>query len=92
VDALVRGYRYTLGHPEQSARELESQVPGLEPSLVRAQLSGLLPAFRAADGHIGELQVPTLRAWARWEARFGIVRRAPDVASMFEPAFAQKAG
>jgi ABC-type nitrate/sulfonate/bicarbonate transport system substrate-binding protein len=92
VDALVRGYRYTLGHPEQSAQELERQVPGLEPSLVRAQLSGLLPAFRAADGHIGELQVPTLRAWARWEARFGIVRRAPDVASMFDPAFAPKAG
>jgi ABC-type nitrate/sulfonate/bicarbonate transport system substrate-binding protein len=92
VDALVRGYRYTLAHPEQSAQELEAKVPGLQPSLVRAQLTGLLPAFRAADGRVGELQIPTLRAWARWEARFGIVRRAPDVAGMFDPAFAQKAG
>jgi ABC-type nitrate/sulfonate/bicarbonate transport system substrate-binding protein len=88
VDALTHGYRYTLLHPQQSAGDLEHQVPGLEPSLVRAQLTRLLPAFHAADGHIGELNVATLRAWARWEARFGIVSRAPDVTSMFDPAFA----
>jgi hypothetical protein len=55
---------------------------------VRAQLSRLLPAFHAADGHIGELNVATLRAWARWEARFGIVRRAPDVGRVFALGFA----
>jgi putative hydroxymethylpyrimidine transport system substrate-binding protein len=92
VDALARGYRYTLSHPEQSARDLERQVPGLEPSLVRAQLTGLLPAFRSTNGRVGELQGPTLRAWAGWEARFGIVRRAPDVATMFDPDFAAKIG
>jgi putative hydroxymethylpyrimidine transport system substrate-binding protein len=92
VDALVRGYRYTLGHPQQSAQDLERRVPGLDPSLVRAQLTGLLPAFRAADGRVGELQLPTLRSWAAWEARFGIVRRVPDVASMFDPAFAANVG
>ena len=92
VDALVRGYRYTLGHPQQSAEDLEAKVSGLDPSLVTAQLTGLLPAFRSADGHVGELQVPTLRAWAAWESRFGIVRRAPDVASMFDPALARNSG
>jgi hypothetical protein len=25
-----------------------------------------------------------LRSWARWEARFGIVKRTPDVATMFD--------
>ena len=84
LDALERGYRYTLEHPQQSADDLEHQVPGLDRSLVQAQLTGLLPAFRAPDGRIGELNAATLRAWAAWEARFGIVSRAPDVARMFD--------
>jgi ABC-type nitrate/sulfonate/bicarbonate transport system substrate-binding protein len=88
VDALARGYLYTELHPQQSAKELEQEVPGLDPSLVRAQLTGLLPAFRAVDGRVGELNVARLRAWASWEARFGIVSRPPDVATMFDPGFA----
>ena len=90
VDALGRGYLYTLLHPQQSAQDLERQVPGLDPSLVQAQLKGLLPAFHAGDGRIGELSAQTLRTWARWEARFGIVPRAPDVAQAFAPSFAAK--
>lgn len=88
VDALERGYQYTVLHPQQSAADLEREVPGLDPSLVRAQLTGLLPAFHAPDGHIGELNAATLRAWAAWEARFRIVNQAPDVARMFDPSFA----
>jgi hypothetical protein len=30
-----------------------------------------------------------LRAWARWEARFGIVKRVPDVARMFDFAISR---
>jgi ABC-type nitrate/sulfonate/bicarbonate transport system substrate-binding protein len=88
VDALERGYLHTVLHPDQSVKDLEHEVPGLDPSLVRAQLTGLLPAFRAPDGRIGELNPATLRAWARWETRFGIVTRAPDVASMFDLSLA----
>ncbi len=92
VDALVRGYEYTLSDPGQAARELEQQVPGLAPKLVSAQLTALLPAFRAADGHVGELNKATLDTWAGWEARFGIVSRPPDVSTMFDPAFAAPGG
>jgi putative hydroxymethylpyrimidine transport system substrate-binding protein len=92
VDALVHGYLYTSLHPQQGADDLERQVPGLDPSLVRAQLARLLPAFNPAGGHIGELKLSTLHAWARWEARFGIVSHPPDVAAMFDPAFSGKTG
>ncbi len=92
VNALVRGYEYTLSDPGQAARELEQQVPGLAPKLVSAQLTALLPAFRAADGHVGELNKATLDTWAGWEARFGIVSRPPDVGTTFDPAFAAAAG
>jgi NitT/TauT family transport system substrate-binding protein/putative hydroxymethylpyrimidine transport system substrate-binding protein len=92
VDALVRGYLYTSLHPQQSAADFEREVPGLDASLVRAQLSGLLPAFSPLNAHIGEFELATLRTWARWEARFGIVSHPPDVAAMFDPAFAGKSG
>jgi ABC-type nitrate/sulfonate/bicarbonate transport system substrate-binding protein len=88
VRALVAGYEFTLAHPAASAADLEGLVPGLSPSLVAAQLHALLPAFRAADGRVGALDPSTLGSWARWEARFGIVSRPPDVAAMFDPSFA----
>jgi NitT/TauT family transport system substrate-binding protein/putative hydroxymethylpyrimidine transport system substrate-binding protein len=84
VAALVAGYGFTLAHPARSASDLESLVSGLDPALVRAQLSALLPAFRAADGRVGELDPGALERWSAWEVRFGIVARAPDVASTFD--------
>jgi ABC-type nitrate/sulfonate/bicarbonate transport system substrate-binding protein len=87
VRALVRGYGVTLTDPEGSAADLESQVPGLDPKLVAAELSAEEPAFLAPDGRFGELALSTLLRWGRWEARFGIVPRAPDVTRAFDPEF-----
>jgi ABC-type nitrate/sulfonate/bicarbonate transport system substrate-binding protein len=87
VRALVRGYGITVAAPRSSERDLESLVPGLDPKLVGAQLAALASAFHAPDGRIGELNRSTLRAWARWEARFGIVRTPPDVTAAFQPAY-----
>ncbi len=88
VDALVYGYDFTQFNPSRSARDLEEFVPGLDPRLVRAQLNALLPAFQGPDHRAGELDPARLRAWASWEARFGIVRRPPDVARAIDPSFA----
>ena len=88
VDALVYGYEFTQFNPARSAKDLEEFAPGLDPGLVLAQLDALLPAFQAPGGHVGELDPARLRAWAAWEARFGIVARAPDVARAFDPSFA----
>ena len=87
VQALVRGYSTVLRDPQAGERALETLVPGLDPGLVTAELRGLLPAFRLPGEQVGELDPRTLQAWARWEVRFGIVNRAPDVASMFAPGF-----
>jgi putative hydroxymethylpyrimidine transport system substrate-binding protein len=87
VRALVRGYGFTLAHPAQSASELESLAPGLDRKLVAAQLAALLPAFRGADGRAGTLATGSLRAWAAWEARFGIVSKPPNVGAAFDPAY-----
>jgi ABC-type nitrate/sulfonate/bicarbonate transport system substrate-binding protein len=71
VRALVRGYGVTVSDPEGSQADLESLVPGLE----------------APDGHVGELNLAALESWSAWEARFGIVRRPPDVFKTFDPRF-----
>jgi hypothetical protein len=33
--------------------------------------------------------MPTLRAWAAWEARFHLVSRPPNVAQMFDARFSR---
>ncbi len=90
VKALVRGYDATLADPTAAAHALESRVPGLDASLVGLELHGLLPAFRGPGGHFGVLDLARLRAWATWEARFGIVKHPPDVATTFATAFAPR--
>jgi ABC-type nitrate/sulfonate/bicarbonate transport system substrate-binding protein len=88
VHAVVEGYEAVLRDPRAGAAALESQVSGLSPRLVKEQLAGELPAFRpAGGGPVGALVPATLRSWARWEVRFGIVRRRPDVGQMFTQRF-----
>jgi hypothetical protein len=48
----------------------------------------LAPAFSGPGGRVGVLDPRTLHDWAIWEARFGIVRRPPDVARAFDPSLA----
>jgi len=92
VSALVQGYRFTITNPARSAADLERLVPGLDHALVSAELAGLLPAFRAPDGRVGEFSASMLRRWAAWEARFRVVSRPPAVGSTFDPSIASSAG
>jgi putative hydroxymethylpyrimidine transport system substrate-binding protein len=88
VRALVRGYHLALAQPAVGQHALESQVPGLNHALDSAELAGLGAAFRGPEGHFGVLDPALLRRWAAWEARFGIVKSPPDVATTFDTAFA----
>jgi ABC-type nitrate/sulfonate/bicarbonate transport system substrate-binding protein len=92
VKALVRGYRFTLASPRAAAADLERLAPGVAAKLVAEELPGELPAFKGPNGQVGELDPHVLRAWAAWEARFGIVKRPPDLARMFDRRFLAQAG
>jgi NitT/TauT family transport system substrate-binding protein/putative hydroxymethylpyrimidine transport system substrate-binding protein len=50
-----------------------------DPGLVRAQLAAVAPALRPAV----VLDTAALRAWARFDVRFGILERRPDVKTLF---------
>lgn len=87
VKTLTEGYQEALAHPAAGARALESQVSGLDASLVSAELPGLEKAFTGPEHRFGIFDMALLARWARWEARFGIVKRPPDVRTMFDAAF-----
>ncbi|HET9123945.1 MAG TPA: ABC transporter substrate-binding protein [Solirubrobacteraceae bacterium] len=87
VRTLTEGYDAAIAHPAAAARVLEHQVSGLDPSLVSAELPGELRAFTGPEHRFGVFDMALLRRWARWEARFGIVSRPPDVRAAFDPAF-----
>jgi ABC-type nitrate/sulfonate/bicarbonate transport system substrate-binding protein len=88
VHALQRGYRAAATDPTAAVRALTSRVGGLNASSVRAQLNGELPALHATGSDVvGALPPAVLDSWARWEQRFGIVKRRPDVATMFTSRF-----
>jgi putative hydroxymethylpyrimidine transport system substrate-binding protein len=90
VAALVRGYDTALADPRLGQRSLESQVPGLNHQLDSAELAALRPAFTGPEGRFGVLDMPLLRTWAAWEAKFGIVHGMPDVSAMFDTGFAPR--
>jgi ABC-type nitrate/sulfonate/bicarbonate transport system substrate-binding protein len=88
VRTLTAGYTYVLKHPAAGRRYLESQVTGLSKPAVSQQLTAELPAFLPrGGGTYGSLEPSVLGAWARWELKFGIVKRRPDIAAMFNRSF-----
>ena len=88
VHTLVAGYNYVLKHPQAGARDLESQVSGLSNKAVGQQLQAELPAFLPkGGGAYGSLVPSVLTTWAKWEAKFGIVKRAPKVSAIFNGSF-----
>jgi len=88
VRTLVAGYQYVLNHPRKGEEYLESEVSGLSKRAVSQQLAAELPAFLPSGGGMyGSLNPSVLSAWARWEARFGIVKKAPNLKTMFDRSF-----
>jgi len=84
VRALVRGYGVAVHDPASSLADLEAAVPGLDAHQLAAQLDALEPALSPPGERIGALDPQVLARWAQWEARFGIVKRPPDVARLFD--------
>jgi ABC-type nitrate/sulfonate/bicarbonate transport system substrate-binding protein len=88
VAALQRGYAFTLADPESSASDLLARVRRVSRDEVMGQLDVLSSVLTGPTGRPGELDLPILRRWAAWEARVGIVRRAPDVGTAFVTRYA----
>jgi ABC-type nitrate/sulfonate/bicarbonate transport system substrate-binding protein len=88
VDALRRGYAFTLRDPESSASDLVSEAPDTDRQQILDQLNVLTAVFTGPTGQPGGLDRGVLEQWARWEARFGITKQPPDVADAFVTRYA----
>lgn len=81
VEATGEGYAGVVEQPQRALAALTEQVPALDRAEQRAQLEALLAAD--ALGPTILLDGGVLRAWAQWDARHGIVARAPRVGDAF---------
>jgi ABC-type nitrate/sulfonate/bicarbonate transport system substrate-binding protein len=90
VAALQRGYREAFIDPESAVQSVTGQVRGLRTAPVAAELDRLGTAFQGTLQTFGALDRARLQAWAAWEARTGIVKRAPDVARAFDGRYVMK--
>ena len=75
---LERGTRAALRDREATIEELV-RASGADEPLVRAQLEAVAPALRPPL----QLDREALEGWAEFDARFGILRSAPDVERAF---------
>jgi putative hydroxymethylpyrimidine transport system substrate-binding protein len=86
VRALRRGYEEAINDPESAVEALVERA-GVQRDPTRRELDAVSPAFTEGVTRYGALDPTALEAWARWEARFGITKRPPDVARAFAPGF-----
>jgi len=86
VRALRRGYEETINDPDSAVSALVDAAH-VDRAETARELDAVSPAFTEGATQYGELDPAALRAWARWEARFGITKRPPDVARAFAPGF-----
>jgi ABC-type nitrate/sulfonate/bicarbonate transport system substrate-binding protein len=92
VAALARGYEEVLSDPENGITALMQAVSGLDREQLGRELDAVSPSFTAGARGFGELNRARLEAWARWEKRFGITKREPEVALAFDGRYVPAPG
>jgi NitT/TauT family transport system substrate-binding protein/putative hydroxymethylpyrimidine transport system substrate-binding protein len=80
LDELAEGTRSALADRSATVADLV-EASGADEALVQAQLEAVAPALVPPI----RLDRRALRGWARFDARFGILERAPDVRRAFPP-------
>src|SRR5215211_1740188 len=75
---LEDGTRAALADRDATVADIV-RASGADEALVRAQLAAVAPALRPPV----RLDRSALEGWARFDARFGILKRPPDVAAVF---------
>jgi putative hydroxymethylpyrimidine transport system substrate-binding protein len=78
LKAIALGTEAALDHRAATIEELV-RASGADEPLMRAQLAAVAPALRPPV----RLDRAALERWAAFDARFGILRRAPDVERAF---------
>jgi putative hydroxymethylpyrimidine transport system substrate-binding protein len=78
LGAIAEGTDTALRDRNETVKTLV-RASGADEPLIRAELKAVAPALNPSV----ELDMATLEGWARFDARFGILRHAPDVSQAF---------
>ena len=92
VAALARGYEEVLIDPENGVTALLDAVQGLDRAQIQRELDAVSPSFTVGARGYGELVRSRLEAWARWERKFGITKREPEVGLAFDGRYVPAPG
>ncbi len=84
IRALQRGYDETQRDPESAVSAMLAAEPDLDRDRLAAQLDAVDAAFTAGARAFGQLRPAVLRAWGRWDVRFGILDEPPDIGRAFD--------
>jgi putative hydroxymethylpyrimidine transport system substrate-binding protein len=84
--AIANGIQTVRADPQGSARQVAEAAGTKDVDLVRAQLDAVLPFYGTS------LDRNVLARWAAFDARIGIVKAKPDVASAFDVDFGKDLG
>lgn len=85
LTTLADGTRSAVANRPATVRQVAAASDS-DPGLVAAQLTAVAPALRPPL----TLNAPALRAWARFDARFGILAHPPNVSKLFHPSPTQR--
>jgi ABC-type nitrate/sulfonate/bicarbonate transport system substrate-binding protein len=89
IRAMRRGYEIAETDPDSAVSALLDQEPTLNRTLLDQELDAVSPSLAAGADYFGQLQPAVLAKWATWEQKFGIVKKKPDVAAMFDTSVAR---
>jgi putative hydroxymethylpyrimidine transport system substrate-binding protein len=84
IRALQRGYGEAQRDPESAVAAMLEAEPRLDETALTAELDAVDAAFTAGTRAFGQLKPAVLRAWARWDVRFGILDEPPDIDRAFD--------
>jgi ABC-type nitrate/sulfonate/bicarbonate transport system substrate-binding protein len=71
--AVAQGYQYAIEHPEESAEILLTQVPELDPELVKKSQAWLSPQYQADAPRWGEQKAEVWKTYADWMFEQGLI-------------------
>jgi putative hydroxymethylpyrimidine transport system substrate-binding protein len=82
LDLIAEGNRKALRDRDATVERMV-ELSGADAGLVRAQVEAIAPVLSRSL----RLEPRTLRAWARFDARYGILDAEPDVRAAFRPRY-----
>jgi ABC-type nitrate/sulfonate/bicarbonate transport system substrate-binding protein len=87
LDAISKGYEYTIDHPHEAAAVLLKAVPELDEELVYASQAWLSPRYQADAIRWGEQELGVWQAYSAWMAQHSIIPEAIDAQQAFSNEF-----